>query len=305
MASHIARRHVLKALFAIGLVVFLQSPLSAQQPITVVATFSILSDFVSVIGGDRVEVTSIIGPGGDVHAFEPSPADARTIAEADLVVLNGLDFEGWIDRLIRAAGYSETIVVASRAVIPLAEDLDSPGRPVAPDPHAWQSVANARIFASNIASALTVVDPAGRAHYSANLLDYTAELDALEEEIVAAISALPEYRRTIVTSHDAFGYFAAAYSLAFVAPSSVNPGAFPTARAVAELIRQMKAEGIDAIFVEALADPRLVEQIARETGAAIGGTLYSDTLSAEGGPADTYLRMMRHNLRTLVDALAG
>ncbi|MHA1560006.1 MAG: metal ABC transporter solute-binding protein, Zn/Mn family [Alphaproteobacteria bacterium] len=286
---------------------FLQGPGSAQQPVTVVATFSILSDFVSVIGGDRVEVTAIIGPGGDVHAFQPSPADARAIAEADLVVVNGLEFEGWIDRLIRAAGYDGSLVIASRGVVPLTDDVDTIGNTDetgVPDPHTWQSVENAKIYASNIADALTAIDPAGRALYATNLLEYTAELDALNDEIVAAINALPEDRRTIVTSHDAFGYFADAYSLSFVAPLSVNPGALPGARETADLIRQIKAEGIDALFAEALADPRLLEQIARETGATIGGAIYSDTLSAENGPADTYLRMMRHNLNTLVGALA-
>jgi len=305
MAWHIPPRPVLRTLAALGLATLLQTPLSAQQTVTVVASFSILSDLVSVIGGDRVRVTAVIGPGGDVHAFEPSPADARTIAEADLVVVNGLDFEGWVDRLISAAGYIGTLLVASEGVIPLGEGVDSPGRTVAPDPHAWQSVANAKIFVTNIAEALTAIDPAGRAHYSANLLNYTAELDVLEDEIVAAISALPFNRRTIVTSHDAFGYFADAYSLTFVAPSSVNPGALPTARAMAELIRQIETEGFDALFVEALTDPRLLEQVARETGVTIGGTLYSDTLSTEDEPADTYLRMMRHNLRTLVSALAS
>ena len=300
----VSRRLVGLFLFALGLQAAGQMPAVAQERPSVVVSFTILADLVSAIGGERVDVTTIVGPGGDAHAFQPSPTDARAVAEADLVVINGLGFEGWFDRLISATRYGGVTLVASEGVVPLSQDADAFGAQ-AGDPHAWQNVANARIYVANIANALIRADPGGASLYAANLIDYGAKLDELEDEIISAIGGIPEDHRTVVTSHDAFGYFAAAYSLVFVSPQGINPDALPGARGAADLIRQINADGIDAVFVEALADARLIEQIARETGAAIGGALYSDTLSAIDGPASTYLSMMRHNLNTLVSALSN
>jgi ABC-type Zn uptake system ZnuABC Zn-binding protein ZnuA len=203
------------------------APAFAEEKLKVIATFSILGDIVANVGGDRVEVTTLVGSDGDAHVFQPAPADAQAAA-----------------------------------------------------------------------------DPAGAETYATNAAAYLAELDVLDAEIRAAVAALPEDRRTVVTSHDAFGYFAADYGLAFVAPQGVSTEAEASAQDVAALITQIRDAGIAAVFVENIADRRLLDQIATETGAAIGGTLYSDALSAADGPAATYLAMMRHNPGQLTGALS-
>ena len=295
-------------------------PLSAfaQDKLPVVASFSILGDMVAEVGGERVTVTTLVGPDGDAHVYEPTPADAQTVAAAQVVFVNGLGFEGWLDRLIEASEYKGTIAVATEGVTALkmaeeghdhaegeehdhAEEAghDHGGT----DPHAWQSIGNARIYVSNIAQALISADPEGEAIYSANATAYLAELSAVDAEIQAAIASLPEARRSVVTSHDAFGYFAAAYGMTFHAPEGQSTEAEPSAADVAALITQMKAEAIPAVFVENITDSRLLEQITSETGAKIGGTLFSDALSGPDGPAGTYLDMMRHNVATLTAAL--
>ena len=285
----------------------------AQDKLPVVASFSILGDMVANVGGDRVMVSTLVGPDGDAHVYEPTPADAQIVAAASVVFVNGLAFEGWLDRLIAASEYKGPLVVATEGITPLemaeehhegeeehaeGESHDHGGT----DPHAWQSVENAGIYVSNIAAALIAADPDGEEVYTANASAYLAELTALGAEIQAAMVALPENRRSVVTSHDAFGYFAAAYGMTFHAPEGISTEAEASAADVAALITQMKAEGIPAVFMENISDPRLLEQITAETAAKVGGTLYSDALSA-GEPADTYLNMMRHNVATLTAAL--
>ncbi|MCC6736578.1 MAG: metal ABC transporter substrate-binding protein [Bauldia sp.] len=278
-------------------------PAMAQAPLQAVASFTILGDLVSVIGGDRVAVTTLVGPGGDAHVFEPGTRDARAVGGAAIVFANGLGFDPWMDRLVASVGYAGPVTMASSGVTPLPFEEDDPDHAHGDDPHAWQSVANVRVYVSNIAEALIAADPAGEAAYRANLAAYLAELDALEAEIVAAVTALPEANRTIITSHDAFGYFAHAYGLTFLAPVGVSTEAEATPAAVAALIDQIRATGVRAVFIETMTDPRLIEQIAAETGAVIGGDLYADALSPPGGPAPTYLAMMRHNIETIAAAL--
>lgn len=285
----------------------------AQDRLSVVASFSILADFANEIGGDRVAVHTIIPPGADAHSFEPTPADARALAEADLVIINGLGFEGGLVRLIDASGYGGAVVVATDGIdIRDADDdhdhedadhEDADHDHGAFDPHGWQDVENARIYARNIAAGLTAANPGGAEIYAANLAELDAELAALDVEIEDAIAALPDDRRTVVTSHDAFGYFSDAYGIAFLAPVGVAAEADPAAGDIAALTEQIRAEGIDAILLESVTDPRILEQIARETGATIGGTVYADTLTEPDGPAPTYVQMMRHNLAVLVEAL--
>jgi zinc/manganese transport system substrate-binding protein len=286
------------------------SPAQAQGRINAVATFTILADLVAEVGGDRVAVSTLVGPEGDAHVFEPTPASLRAVAAADILFANGLLFEGWIERLISAARYEGPVVFASEGVRPLAfaeraghahHDHQHIG---APDPHAWQSVANARVYAANIAAALSALDPAGAAAYEANLARFLADLDVLDAEILASVAALPANRRVVITSHAAFGYFADAYGFVFLAPRGVSTDAEPTAATVAGLIDQIRAADVRAVFIESMSDPRLIEQIARETGAVVGGKLYPDALSAPDGPAPTYLEMMRHNIRTIVAALS-
>lgn len=284
----------------------------AQASLDVVASFSILGDLVEEVGGDRIAVTTLVGPDGDAHVYQPTPADAQALAGAELIVVNGLGFEGWLDRLVEASGSNAPVVVATDGIAPLAfDDHDHDGHDHAGhnhgafDPHAWQSVPNAKIYVANIAAALSTADPDGADAYAANAAAYTAELDALDAEIRAAVAAIPEDRRTIVTSHDAFGYFANAYGLSFEAPQGMSTESEASARDVAALITQIRDEDIAAVFVENIADPRLLEQIAAETGAKIGGTLYSDALSGADGPAATYIEMMRYNLAQLSAALGS
>lgn len=290
------------------LVLALVLALPAQAaPLRVVATFTILADLSREIGGERVTVRSLVGPDSDAHAYQPSPADAREIARAQLVVANGLGFEGWIDRLLRAAGFRGSMVIASEGVqvlAPLAAPHDGghDGHALA-DPHAWQDLGNAQRYAQNIAAAMIRLDPAGRAHYQHRLADLLSRIDALDAEMRSAITTLPAERRRVVTSHDAFAYLGRAYGLVCHAPSGVSSAAQPSAAQVAQLIRQIRSEGIPAVFIENISDPRLLERIRKETGARIGGTLYSDALSGPDGVASTYLAMMAHNLRTLADAL--
>ena len=297
----ISRRSILYSVFAAGLFVVSGSGTArTDTPIDVVASFSILGDMVRQIGGDRVRVITLVGPDGDAHVYQPVPADARAVAGARLLVVNGLGFEGWIDRLTEASGYKGRVVTATVGVEPLwMADRDRSEI----DPHAWQNLANARIYVRNIADGLAAVDPAGAGVYRSNAARYMEEIDAIEAQVREAIDSLPVERRKVVTSHDAFGYLSAAYGIEFHAPVGFSTEAEASAGDVARLIRQIKEEKIPAVFIENISDRRLLDQIVRETGARIGGTLYSDALSKAGGPAGTHLGMMLHNIRTLVAAL--
>jgi zinc/manganese transport system substrate-binding protein len=280
-----------------------QAQEAAARPLNVVATFSILADFVATVGGDRVNVTALAGPDSDTHVYTPTPADAKRIADARLVVLNGLGLEGWLPRLIKSSGSKAASVVASKGITVLKAD-DGHGHGEA-DPHAWQSVANVRIYVANIRDALAAADPAGAEAYRANAARYLDRLDALEREVREAVAAIPAQRRRVISTHSAFGYFAAAYGIAFIAPQGVSTDSEPSARDVAAIITQIKKEKIPAVFLENVSDPRLMRRIAAETGAAIGGTLYSDSLTGEKGPAPTYIDMVRHNIKTLTRALSS
>ena len=278
-------------------------PAHAER-LQVVASFSILADLCREIGGDRVEVRSLIQPGGDAHTFQPSPADARAVANADLVLINGLGFEGWIERLLESTGRRGELVVASdgaRLIESSADehDVDAHGL----DPHAWQDLSNARIYARNIAMALARADLDGASAYLSRYQTYSARLQALDMRFQARFASLPEGKRRVVSSHDAFSYLGRAYGLEFVAPVGRSGGAHPSAARLATLIREIRDRRVSAAFVENVADTRLIEQIQRETGARIGGTLYSDSLSPAGGAAASYLEMLTHNLETLADAL--
>jgi zinc/manganese transport system substrate-binding protein len=281
---------VLLALFSVGA--------SAQERLSVVATFSVLGDMVARVGGGHVQVATLIGPEGDAHAFQPTPADAGKVARARIVFENGLGFEGWLSRLIRASGYRSEVVAVSDGASTIAAS-DS-----ARDPHAWQSPANALVYVRNIKDGLCRVDAARCAQYTANADAFAAEIGALDGEIRSWIGAIPFDRRKVITSHDAFHYFGRAYGVTFLAPVGVSTDVEPSSRDVARLIDQIRREKVKALFVENISDPRLIAQVARETGVKVGGTLYSDALSKPGGPAATYLGMMRHNGKMIADALS-
>ncbi len=309
------RRHLIASLSAgLALSAFPASAF-AQEKLAVVASFSVLGDFVKEIGAERVALTTLVGADGDAHVYSPTPADARSLAAAKLIVVNGLKFEGWMTRLIKSSGARATVTTATTGIAPLKIDggagepgkKDSHGHDHAgqDDPHAWQSVANARIYVANIRDALVAADPAGKAVYEANATAYLARLDGLENEIRTVMARIPADRRKAITSHDAFGYFVKAYGIRFIAPQGVSTEAEASARDVARIIRQVKAEKIPAVFLENVTNPRLIEQIARESGARIGGRLYSDALSAPSGPAGTYIAMMKHNISQIEKALAA
>jgi zinc/manganese transport system substrate-binding protein len=284
-------------------------PAVAQEKVRVVASFSILGDLVRQVGGDRVEVSTLVGANTDMHGFQPTPAHAKAVAAAKLVVINGLGLEGWADRLVKSAGYKGARLVATKGVKALSAETEGHGHGHTHkhsdryDPHAWQEVANVKIYATNIRDALIGVDPAGKATYEQNTAAYLQKLEALENEIKQLFAGLPEKQRRVITSHDAFHYFGDAYAVEFLAAQGAGGETQPSARDVARLIQQIKKEGVKALFVENISNPRIIEQIARETGAKLGGTLYSDALSEANGPAPTYIDMMRHNAKTIAAAL--
>jgi zinc/manganese transport system substrate-binding protein len=274
------------------------APAHAQTRLNVVASFSILGDFVKNVGGDRVEVTTLVGPDGDVHVYTPTPSDVRRIADAKLLVINGFGLEGWLPRLLQAAGNRASIVTATQGIAPLRLGSDA-------DPHAWQSVANAEKYVANIRDALVAADPPDAEFFRQNAAAYLAKLEALDGEARQAVDRIPLDRRKVISTHDAFGYFAARYGIQFIAPVGVSTEAEPSARDIAKIITQVKAEHIPAVFLERIGDPRLIRRISAETGARVGGTLYSDSLSDEKGDSPTYIDMVRHNIRTLTSALAN
>jgi len=285
-------------------------PAAAQnaEKLKVVATFSILSDIVRNVGGERVEVTTLVGPNGDAHVYSPTPADGRRLTEAAIVFTNGLKFEGWIDRLIKSSGTRAAKIEAAKGVKLLKEEESGHGHDHGhggSDPHAWQSIGNAKIYVANIRDALIAADAAGKTSYEANAAAYLNQLDAVEAEIKGIVGGIPAERRRIITSHDAFRYFEEAYGIDFVAPQGVSTEAEASAKDVARIIQQIRRDRIAAIFVENVSDTRLMERIAKETGAKIGARVYSDALSEPGGPAGTYIEMMRHNIRAFSAALSS
>jgi zinc/manganese transport system substrate-binding protein len=296
----ISRRSMLPAAAGLALLVT-AGPALAQDKLKVLATFSILGDFVKNVGGDRVKVATSVGPNSDAHVYAPAPADAKKVADAKVVIVNGLGYEGWMSRLAKASGSKAPVVVASKGV----KERKAPGGHGhgGADPHAGQSVANAKIYVANIRDALIEADPAGKAAYEANAAAYLGKLDALDQDVKATVAAIPADRRKIISTHDAFGYFQQAYGVEFIAPQGVSTEAEPSARDVARIITQVKKQKIPAVFLENIADPRLMERIAQESGARVGGKLYSDALTDAKGDAPTYLDMMRHNIKQISTAL--
>jgi len=272
------------------------TPAHAGDRLNVVASFSILGDLVRNVGGNSVNVTTLVGPDGDVHVYVPTPADAKKIADAKLVFVNGLGLEGWLPRLVQSAGNKATIVTATTGIAPLKIGSDA-------DPHAWQSPLNAKIYVANIRDALVAADPADAEAFKSNANAYLAKLDALDVEVRQAVAQIPENRRKVISTHRAFGYFAAAYGVAFVAPLGVSTESEASARDIAGIITQIRLSKIPAVFLENISDPRLIRQIAAETGARVGGTLYSDSLTGEKGDSPTYIDMVRHNIKALTSAL--
>lgn len=298
-----------RALLALSLATpFLgRAALAQAAPLPVVASFSILGDMVKQVGGDRVAVRTIAGPDVDAHSFQPRPSDAEAVRQARLVVRNGLGFDTWLDRLVRSAGYRGTVATSSQGVTPRAmtEAGHSHGHSHAQDPHAWQDLRNGQAYVRTIAAALAEADATGAETYRANAEAYLARLGALDAWVRAQLDTVPQARRRVVTSHDAFGYFAAAYGVEFLAPQGVSTESEPSAAEVARLIRLLKQQNITAVFLENMANPATLQRLATEAGITVKGRLFSDALSAPSGPAPTYEAMFRHNVGLLVPAMKG
>ncbi len=283
----------LRALLAVLWLLPLAAPqAAAETKLKVVATFSILGDLVANVGGDRVDVAVLVGPDTDAHTYQPKPSDARTLAQAQVLVSNGLGFEGWIDRLAEAASFKGRHIVAAA------------GAAQESDPHCWQDVACTRRYVATIADGLAAADPASAALYRARAAAYDQRLADLDRWIRAEIARVPENQRKAITGHNSFRYFARAYGVGFSAPRGYNTDNEPTARDVANLIRQVREQKIKALFIENMTNPNLVDEIAHDSGATVGPRLYSDALSKPGGPAATYEALMRHNVTALVAGMS-
>jgi zinc/manganese transport system substrate-binding protein len=296
-------------LLSFALLVPLSLPALAQgtagQPLRAVASFSILGDLVSQVGGEHVAVDVLVGPGADAHVFQPTPAQARMVAQAQVIFSNGLGFEGWMSRLLKTAGYQGRQIVVSQGIAAqkgAGHGGHSHDHGDA-DPHAWQNPRHAITYVSNIAKGLCEADAPRCDAYRRNAAAYTVQLQALDTEIAAAWAAIPAAQRKVITSHDAFGYYAKAYGVTFLAPQGMSTDSQASAKGVGQLVRQIRQENIKALFVESISDPRLIEQLGRETGVRPAGRLYSDSLSEPNGQAGSYLSMMRLNTQALVRAI--
>ncbi|MGH6858802.1 MAG: zinc ABC transporter substrate-binding protein AztC [Phyllobacterium sp.] len=294
---------------------------ASAESLKVVASFSIIADLAGNVGGDKISLTTLVGPDGDAHVYEPKPSDAAAVAEADVVLVNGLHFEGFLPRLVEASATKAPIVELTKGITPLksaeedhdhaaGEDRKHDGGQAghdhgAYDPHAFQSIGNARIYVRNIAEAFCAADAANCDGYKANAADYTKKLDATEADVKAAIASIPEAKRLVITSHDAFGYFQHEYGLKFLAPEGISTDSEASAADIVALIKQIKEDKASAIFVENITNPRLIEQIASETKLQVGGTLFSDALSKPEDGAGTYIDMMHHNIETFKKAILG
>jgi len=295
------RRDFLLASACVAAVGLLPVAARAAGRLGVVASFSILADMTRQVGGDAVLVEALVGPDGDVHVYEPRPRDLRTLTAAGLLVRNGLGLEGWMDRLTGAADFKGRVVVAAAGVMPRTMKED--GGTVATDPHAWQDPRNGVLYVRAIAGGLAAADPANAAAYQAAADRYAGRIAEADAWIEATLAAVPVAQRRIITTHDAFGYYGARYGVEFLSAEGINTEFEPSAKAIAVLVSQIKRENVRAVFIENMTSPRMAQMLARETGAVLGGTVYSDALSPVGGPAATYLEMLRHNTTLFAAAM--
>ncbi|CAN7315061.1 zinc ABC transporter substrate-binding protein AztC [Phyllobacterium sp. LjRoot231] len=305
---------VLKFATALNVILLLSAGYSvaSAEALKVVSSFTVISDFAKNVGGDKVSITTLVGPDGDAHVYEPKPSDAVAVAGADVVLVNGLHFEGFLPRLVEASATKAPIVELTKGVEPIKSAEEDHGDSGAAkeehgayDPHAFQSIRNAKIYVQNIVDAFCTADATNCDIYKTNAAAYTKKLDATEAEVKAAIASIPESKRLIITSHDAFGYFQHEYGLKFLAPEGISTDSEASAADIVALIKQVKEDKASAIFVENITNPRLIEQIASETKLNVGGTLFSDALSKPDEGAATYIDMMHHNIATFKKAILG
>ena len=289
------KQNILAGLLS-GLSLVAATAVATEEKIKIVASFSILGDMVEQVIGEHASVTTIVGPDADAHIYQPSLADARSVADADVIFVNGLGFETWSDTLIAESGTKATVHIATDGITPVLVDGEV-------DPHAWNSLLNGVVYVTNIADVLKQKLPEHANDIDANTSAYIEKLNALDAKTKAALAELGDDKLTVVTAHDAFGYLADAYGMNFLAPVGIDSEAEPSAQELAQLRAQLKQDGAAALFVENITSPALVQQISDETDLEIGGRLFSDALSERGGPATSYLAMFKHNLSTLLEAL--
>ncbi|ERK07754.1 Zinc ABC transporter, periplasmic-binding protein ZnuA [Pantoea sp. AS-PWVM4] len=285
---------------SLALGAMLISPLALAKTVDAVASFTVLADIVKQVGGDHVKVKSLVGPNGDPHTFEPTPQDSQALAQADVVFVSGLGLEGWMDRLVSASGYKGTLVVASTGIN--TREMVDDGKTIT-DPHAWNSMANGVIYATNVMNALIKADPEDAAAIRKQGENYIQQLQKLDSWAKTSFAAVPQNKRKVLTSHDAFGYFGQRYGVEFLAPVGFSTEAEASASDVASIIKQLKAEHINTYFMENQTDPRLVKQIASATGAKPGGELYPEALSEANGPAASYEAAFKHNVNAMLKSM--
>ena len=277
----------------------------AAERIKVVATFSVIGDMVTNVAGDRVDLVTLVGPGGDTELFKPSMADGKSVAEAKIVLMNDLndEFEPWLEPLLKQVKFSGTKIVVSRGAKTFTSNEERAPRSKSAeeeiDQHAWLDPKNGVIYVRNIVAALAKSDPANAVEYRARAAAYIKELQALDAWAKAEIAALPLAKRRVLASHDSLQYLAKAYGITLLSINGWTNNSEPSAAELARLAQQIRRENIHALFLDSITDPRAMQQIAKETGASIGGTLYGDALSKPGEEADTYLKMLRHDVTTL------
>lgn len=274
---------------------------ASAKTIQVVASFTLLADIVRQVGGNYVQVDSLVPFDGDPHTFEPSPADAKRLAKADAVFVSGLGLEGWMDRLIQSTHHKGQVVTLSQNI--KTRTLNEDGH-IVTDPHVWTAPNNGIVFAQNVVKTLSTIAPEQAATFKKNGELYIAKLKAIDQDARQKFAAIPAEKRKVLTGHDAFGYFAAAYNIQFLAPVGYSTESEASAQSVAKLIEQIRREKVKAYFLENSNNPRLVQQIAAATGAKPGGVLFVESLSAPTGPAPTYEAMLKHNVRTLLDGMS-
>ncbi|MCU5771985.1 metal ABC transporter substrate-binding protein [Erwiniaceae bacterium BAC15a-03b] len=285
---------------ALALAALIGSPLALAKTVETVASFTVLADIVQQVGGEHVKVKSLVGPNGDPHSFEPTPQDSQALSQADVVFVSGLGMEGWMDRLVTASGYKGTVIVASNGIN--TRKMEEDGETIT-DPHAWNSMQNGVVYATNVMNALIAADPDDADYFRQHGAAYISQLKQLDSWAQQTFKGIPDAKRQVLTSHDAFGYFGQRYGVRFLAPVGFSTESEASASDVASLIRQLKKEKIHSYFIENQTDPRLVKQIAAATGAQPGGELYPEALSPKDGPAASYIAAFKHNVESIAGSM--
>ncbi len=272
---------------------------TSGEKITAVSSINIISDIVKNIGGDKVESFSICGVGVDPHTYHAKPSDPRLISKSNIVFINGFNLEHWIEEMISSAGGDVKKVTVSEGITPITDEKGFGD----PDPHAWFDVKYAKIYAENIAKGLSEADPKNADYYNENLKKYLTELDNLDNWIKDEILKIPEEQRILITSHDAFRYFGKAYGMEVKGLQGISTEAKVRTEDFKNIIDLIKSKKIKSVFVETSVNPKLLEQISQETGVAVGGTLFSDSIGNEGTPEGSYTGAVKFNVNTIVNSL--